>query len=132
MELCDDEKLDTINVTYHYTDIFVITALSLRLVEKTPKIKNSVFDTFRKAIFEDTSNEKVLIPRALFVEAKGPEHLLGLMGLHNRIQPTWWDHLIRVSDYHNFKIMQNDAPAPIETLEHFVSKALINLTNRLK
>ena len=129
-------ELDPLNhsmeIRYHYTDVFVITALYLNIVNRSPKIRSTIFDTFYQNIRDGSSNEKMPVPKSLFVEAKGPEHLLGLMGLHNRINHGWWHHLINIGKDHFFQpIDDSELPAPKTKLREMIADQLIALTEGL-
>lgn len=87
-----------IDFTYYYTDILLITALRLGIVERKPAVHSSTIDTFYKELNNGLSNDKVSVPKSLFIRSRGPEHLLGLMGLHNRITNAWWHHLISLGE----------------------------------
>jgi hypothetical protein len=130
MEL--DPQPDSMKICYYYTDVFIITALYLGIVNRKPKIRPTVFNSFYKNIRDGTSNEKMRIPKSLFVEAKGSEHLLGLMALHNRINHGWWHHLINIGKNH-FICPINDAelPASREKLKEIIANELLELTNGL-
>lgn len=130
MEL--DPLSDSMGIRYHYTDVFVITALYLNIVNRKPKIRSTIFSTFYKNIRNGSSNEKIPVPKSFFVEAKGPEHLLGLIALHNRINHGWWHHLINIGKDHFFQtIDDSDLPAPKTKLREMVADELITLTEGL-
>ncbi len=130
MEL--DPLNDSMDIRYHYTDVFVITALNLNIVNRSPKIRSTIFDTFDQNIRNGPSNEKMPVPKSLFVEAKGPEHLLGLMALHNRINYGWWHHLINIAKDHFFQpIDDSELPAPKTKLRAMIADGLIALTEGL-
>jgi len=72
------------------------------------------------------------VPKSLFVEAKGPEHLLGLMALHNRINHGWWHHLINIGKDHFVKPIDDaELPAPKVRLREEIADQLIDLTEGL-
>lgn len=130
MEL--DPNPSSMGISYYYTDVFVVTALYLRIVNQTPKVRETVFDSFYRNVRDGVSNEKLSLPKSLFVEAKGPEHLLGLMVLHNRINYGWWHHLINIGkDHFHQPVDDSDLPAPKEKLREIVADDLLELTNGL-
>lgn len=72
------------------------------------------------------------LPKSLFVEAKGPEHLLGLMVLHNGINHGWWHHLINIGkDHFHQPVDDADLPAPKEKLREIIADDLLELTKGL-
>lgn len=123
---------DSMDIRYYYTDVFVITALYLKIVNRNPKIRTTIFDSFYKNIRDGSSNEKMPVPKSLFVEAKTPEHLLGLMALHNRINHGWWHHLINVGKDHFLQPIDDaELPAPKACLKEIIADELIMLTEGL-
>jgi hypothetical protein len=130
MEL--DPKDDSMDIRYHYTDVFVITALYLGIVNRYPKIRTTIFNSFYSNIRNGVSSEKMSVPKSLFVEAKTPEHLLGLMVLHNRINHGWWHHLISIGKDHFFQpIDDSELPAPKTHLRKMIAEELLMLTEGL-
>lgn len=130
MEL--DPQPDSMDIRYYYTDVFVITALYLGVVNKKPKVRKTIFVSFYENIRNGSSNEKMPVPKSLFVEAKGPEHLLALMSLHNRINHGWWHNLIDIGKDHFFKsVDDSELPAPKEKLRKLIANELLELTNGL-
>lgn len=128
MEL--DPHGDSMDIRYHYTDVFVIAALSLGIVMRKRKIASKVFNTFYSNVKEGDSSEKVKVPKSFFVEAKSPGHLLGLMGLHNnRIANVWWNHLISIGkDKFVRPIPDSDLPVPKSHLRGLIADELLILT----
>jgi len=130
MELSPTDN--SLEIEYFYTDIFVITALYLGIVNKNPNVSTSTFEKFYNDIRNGASNEKIYIPRSLFVNPKSPEHLLGLMALHNRVNYGWWHHLIAIGkDRFVEPIDDSDLPAPKANLRRTIAEDLMKLTNGL-
>jgi len=130
MEL--DPQIDSMSIGYYYTDIFVITALNLRLVKRKPQIPSKVFQSFYANIKDGMAHSKIPVPKSFFVKAKSPEHLLGLMGLHNRVNHVWWHHLISIGEDHFLRQIDDDElPAPKEHLKTMIADQLISLTSNL-
>ena len=115
---------DSLDVTYYYTDILVITALHRRIVNKSPKIQKKTFCSFYRKIMSGTSHDKINVPRSFFVKAKTPDHLLGLMGLHSKSHVGWF-HLIDIAKG------LNDPELPIHIRSQYLAEELINLTDDL-
>jgi len=125
----DDSGLQ---ISYAYTDIFVIIALNLGLVKKSPGIKSSVVKKLFQGIRDGVSNEKITIPRSVFVDAKSPEHLLGLISMHNRICNGWWHHLLTISENEYVqKLDESKLAAPLKALRTQVADKLILLASGL-
>ncbi len=121
-----------LSISYAYTDIFVITALHLGLVHKTPKIRKNVFENFYAGVKEGISSEKIAVPRSLFVDAVSPEHLLGLMSLHNRIGYGWWHHLLTIGENEYVRTLDASTIAvSLRILRGYVADELLKLTSGL-
>ena len=130
MEL--DPQKDSMDIRYFYTDVFVITALHLGIVSRSPKIRTTIFNSYYGNIRNGSSNDKMPVPKSLFVEAKSPEHLLGLMALHNRINYGWWHHLINNGKDHFLEpIDDSKLPAPKNHLRETIADELLMLTEGL-
>jgi hypothetical protein len=122
-----------LDISYFYTDIFVITALELGVVRRERKINRSVFAKFRSSLQNGKSTEKIAVPKSLFVKAKGPEHLLGLLAFHNRISYVWWQHLLKIGeDRFHRPVLRSELPAPLAELPELVAKNLVLLTDDLR
>ncbi len=122
-------KIDSLDVTYYYTDILVITALRLLIVNKSPKIQEKTFRSFYQEIAIGTSHDKINVRKSFFVKAKTPDHLLGLMGLHSTSR-VGWSHLIAIAEDH-FLGPVNNPDIPIPFLRQFIAEQLISLTDNL-
>ena len=127
-----EPAINFLHVEYYYTDIFVITALDIGIVTSKPRIRKSVFNTFYSKIRNGVSNEKIHVPKSLFVKAKSPEHLIALKGFNSRFDHTWWYHLLTVSESRLFGKVQEKPPAPLERLEEIIAQKLIELTEDLE
>lgn len=77
-----------VDVTYLYTDAYIISAISLGLIKKG-KPTMRVADTVRQDLPEKKANAKLKISRGLFVKAATPAHLLYLLGMENEIKRDW-------------------------------------------
>ena len=117
-------RIDSLDVTYYYTDILVITALFMRIVNKTPRIAKSTFLSFYRRIQLGTSHDRISVPRSFFVRAKTPDRLLGLMGLHSESDVGWF-HLIAIAK------RRDDGELPIQVRKKHLAEQLINLTDDL-
>lgn len=117
---------------FFYTDIFVITALFLRIANPPRRIMESTFKNFYKQVKDGISHEQFGIPKSLFVKCKGPEHLLALMGLHSRYDHTWRHHLPSVSQVEMYGLEdETNLPGPKNILINEISTKLFELTNDL-
>ena len=78
------------------------------------------------------SSEKIAAPRSLFVDAVSPEHLLGLMSLHNRISYGWWHHLLTIGENEYVRTLDASTIAvSLRILRGYVADELLKLTSGL-
>jgi hypothetical protein len=83
-------KVDKNNVlvTYRYTDIYIITAISLGILRRgAPTIKCA--NALRKLLPVGESTEKLEVNKGLFIKVSSPEHLLCLAGMKSAIPRNW-------------------------------------------
>lgn len=77
-----------ISVRYFYTDIYIVSAISLGVLRKnTPTVK--VANNIRRDLPKSKANSKLVIRKGLFVEAASPGNLLCLLGLTSRLKQNW-------------------------------------------
>jgi len=82
---------------YYFIDLFILTAYRLGL---TNRINKRITDTTYKIINKlkvGDHTEKVAVPKSVLVEAKGPEELLALIGVHSRFNTGWRPQIINIS-----------------------------------
>ncbi|MBL8307751.1 MAG: hypothetical protein JNM33_13720 [Rubrivivax sp.] len=87
-----DVKDSTVDLKYRYTDLSILTAFWMGLI---PLHGNSVkaIDALRNQLAAEPGG-KIDIPKTAFLEARSPEHLLALMGLHSRYSHSVWPGLL--------------------------------------
>lgn len=94
-------KESTVDLKYRYTDLCILTAFWMGLI---PLHGNSVktVDAIRVQLAVEPGG-KVDIPKTAFLEARSPEHLLALMGLHGRYSNGVWPHLLIQLAQHEYE-----------------------------
>lgn len=112
----------TTEVIYHYTDIRILTAFWLNLINVGTPTKRRL-DRLRIELNEK-SGGKVNVPRTAFVRARSPEHLLALAGLQSRLN-TSWPHLLDQLARHTFE--GTTLPAPEDCIRKLLQDDLGNL-----
>lgn len=83
-----DVQDGNVNVTYRFTDIYVIPAISLGIL-KRPAGTVKGADDLRKSLPEGKPNEKLEVNKGLFIEAFTPGNLLSLVGMESVIKRDW-------------------------------------------
>lgn len=82
-------KGSAIEVIYSFTDIFVISAISLGLL-KRPGTTKAAADALRaKLSKKGPSTDKLGVAKGLFVRAETPAHLLAVLGLRSPHSKSW-------------------------------------------
>ena len=77
-----------VEVTYRYTDTYIISAISLGLLKRgnpTVTVANGV----RQDLPKGKANQKLEIKKGLFVKAATPGNLLCLLGMASPIKRNW-------------------------------------------
>lgn len=75
-------------VEYRYTDIYIITAISLGILKRNdPTIRCA--RELRKHLPDGESNEKLKVNAGLFIKAYSPENLLCLAGMKSAVARNW-------------------------------------------
>jgi hypothetical protein len=88
-------------VSYYYTDLYIITAFRVGIIKRHnegTRTQRKAGDIVHKLGEHPTGT--VSIPRSMFLSAKSPGHLLGMMGLHNSKvldSLSWRNNIIRLS-----------------------------------
>jgi hypothetical protein len=77
-----------IEVAYRYTDVYIISAISLGIL-KRPKPTIAVAKKVRTALPQENAAQTLEIRKGLFVEAATPQHLLCLLGMKSLIKRNW-------------------------------------------
>jgi hypothetical protein len=111
----------TIELSYRYTDLRVLTAFWLGLIQVGKRTQKKI-DSLRKDLMEKSAG-KISVPRTAFLKAHSPEHLLALAGLHSRFETAGWPRvLIELArcEYEN-------EPGNSDRIRSEVSKALETL-----
>ncbi len=129
-----DAKKVPLSVAYYYTDIFIITALRDRIIDRIPRrTGTSVMDNFYKAIRNGISHEKIRVAKSMFIKARFPSHLLALMGLHSKESSSWIYNLLLISQSELRATKTEDKlPAPVDKLRNSVALELVKLASDIK
>ncbi|MES9970301.1 MAG: hypothetical protein ABW092_09720 [Candidatus Thiodiazotropha sp.] len=124
MDLSVDDD-DNVNVRYHYTDLFVLLAYDLGIL---PYSRRKTLDEKLRDLQCGTSHEKIGIPKGLIVQAKSPEALLALMGIHSNESFSWRYLTLVLANHENqYASREMPLPMPIEELRRSIKQELDNL-----
>jgi hypothetical protein len=122
-----DEALE---ITYHYTDIFILLAFECGIVCRKDGRSQKAINTCFSELQSGLGNEKIKVPFAAFVEAKNPDSLLALMGLHNISDSFWKHHVIQIANHsRQFGDKTLDLPMPLNEFRQFTAKEILELSN---
>lgn len=81
-----------IELEYFYTDIHIITLMSLGIIgsKRQEKLARGLIGKLLDGDYHD----KISVTKLLFVQPKSTEHLLSLMDLHSRYSTTNWRYYL--------------------------------------
>jgi hypothetical protein len=94
----DTEQPD-VGVKYFYTDLYVWLAFDCGVIERQHGGSRKAVDDCIKDLQCGLGDQRVGVPWALMLEAKGPDELLALGGLHSRAEFTWKDHIFIIANH---------------------------------
>jgi hypothetical protein len=80
---------EAIDVRYYFTDIYVITAISLGLLPHRHGATVGAANALRADLFNGESSAEIGVAKGLFIQAETPQHLLALIGLHSEHYNGW-------------------------------------------
>lgn len=121
---------EALEITYHYTDVFVLLAFECGIVFRKDGRRQKAISKCFSELQSGLGNEKVKVPFAAFIEAKNPDSLLALMGLHNTIDSFWKHHVIQIANHsRQFADQTLDLPMPLNELRKLTAQEIVNLSN---
>jgi hypothetical protein len=92
---------DAASVTYHYTDIYVLTVLADRLVTTDNANRPNQARDVITALHGGTGHQRIPVPFGASVRVRSPDCLLSIGGFHSTTDPNyaWWGNIVRA--YHD-------------------------------
>jgi hypothetical protein len=113
---------ETVDVTYSYTDMVVLSALWSNIVERrgAERLRLSRL----RCELASTDSGSVEIPRSAFLKAGSPIQLLALAGLQSNINSEWRTHRLELLRHEHQKARLS---APVKVLRQKISVALDGL-----
>jgi hypothetical protein len=116
----------SVDLTYRYTDLYILTAIWLGLVKVHGNSKGAI-EALRAQLGAEPDGT-VDIPRTAFLEARSPEHLLALMGMHSRVSTSAWPGLLIELARHEYE--GEPLSGSKETVRNLISEELKKLAIR--
>lgn len=112
-----DPNKEDMGFEYFYTDAFVLLAFDVGILKRNHKSKQDAIDECLKLQFHGVGSERLSVPKAAFLRAKGPTELLALIGLHSEADTVWKWHSIQVANHtRQFADGSIKLPIPVERL----------------
>ncbi len=100
--------------------IVILCGFRDKLIDAKRPPSVSTLESFFRKLHQGIGSERILVPKGLFLEARSPQALLGLMGLHNNISTSIWrDHLINMA---NPPVAEEELPAPREYMREHINE----------
>lgn len=116
-----DTELKKFEVTYYYTDIIFICGLRDEIIRSIDPPSEKALKTFVEKIEKGISHEKITLYKNMFLQAKSPESLLALMGMHSTENVQGFRfHIQQLVDSQ----IKKDLPCPRDKLIDFVNGEL--------
>jgi hypothetical protein len=94
-----DASAADLAVKYFYTDLFVWLAFECEVIHRSDGRSQAAINRCLQDLRDGIGYERVDVPRALFLQAKGPDELLALIGLHSRVNTSWKHDLIQIANH---------------------------------
>ena len=111
-----------IGVKYFYTDLYVWLAFDCVVVRRQHSGSQNAVKTCIKDLQRGLGDQRVGVPWALMLEAKGPDELLALSGLHSRIDFTWKDHIFIIANHERpYASRERELPRPLADLKRIAA-----------
>lgn len=117
-----DTSVPGVAVRYFYTDLYVWLAFQSGVIRRQHRGSQAAVERCLKDLQQGIGDERVGVPWALMLEAKGPKELLALNGLHGRADFTWRHHVFLVANHvrpHTHPEMP--LPRPLADLKRMVA-----------
>jgi hypothetical protein len=128
--LMEIDASENLKIRYLYTDIIIQCGFRDGLLDTKYPPRDETVNNFFNAIYDGPGSDRVAVPKGMFLEARSPTALLGLMGLQNIDSTTSWrSHLMNLA---NPTLPENELPSPFGTLRGFVNEELVKLSPRIK
>jgi mannose/cellobiose epimerase-like protein (N-acyl-D-glucosamine 2-epimerase family) len=113
-----DAKASDLAVQYFYTDLFVMLAFSCGVMQRRHKGRQDAVRECVKDLEKGLGNEESAVPKALMLQAKGPDELLALIGLHSNSNFMWKYNILLIANHTRpYTSPEIPLPMPLEGLK---------------
>jgi hypothetical protein len=93
-----DTAARNVAVRYFYTDLYVWLAFECGAIRRRDGRSQAAVKRCLRDLLTGLGNERVRVPWALMLEAKSPDALLALSGLHGPAEFTWIHHVFLIAN----------------------------------
>jgi hypothetical protein len=123
-----DATASDLAIEYLYTDVFILLAFEHNLIRRKHAASQEAVESCLKRIEDGVGSTSVMVPRAVFVKAKGPNELLSLAGLHSCADMNWLHQVFLVANNERpYARPKMEVPPPRERLRGFAAESLVKL-----
>jgi hypothetical protein len=85
-------------VKYFYTDLYVWLAFECAIIRRADGRSQKAVTTRLDELRTGSGTDRLAVPWALLLQAKGPDELLALSGLHSRAGFSWVHHVFQIAN----------------------------------
>lgn len=88
-----DTSVQDLAINYFYTDLYVWLAFECGIIRRVDGRSQKAVKTCLEELRRGSGTDRLAVPWALLLQAKGPDELLALSGLHSRAGFDWATHV---------------------------------------
>jgi hypothetical protein len=93
-----DASVPDLAVKYFYTDLYVWLAFECGIIRRADGRSQKAVETCLAELRTGSGTDRLAVPWALLLQAKGPDELLALSGLHSRAGFSWVHHVFQIAN----------------------------------
>lgn len=119
-----------LNVTYYYTDVFVLMAFDCDIIKHSRKNKITAVDNCIQKLIQGSNSELLPVPKSAFLKCNDVDSLLALMGIHS-CKYGGWIHPVTIIANHtrSYSSKTMALPCPLENLIKQANKEILALAS---
>lgn len=119
-----------LDVTYYYTDVFVLMAFDCDVIKHSKKNKRTAVNNCIQKLIQSSNSELLSVPKSAFLKCNDVDSLLALMGIHSR-KYGGWIHPVTIIANHTrpFANKTMVLPCPLENLKKQANKQILALAS---
>lgn len=119
-----------LDVTYYYTDVFVLMAFDCDVIKHSRKNKKTAVDNCIKKLTQGSNSELLSVPKSAFLKCNDVDSLLALMGIHSTQQKYWIWYVTMIANHTRpFASKTIDLPCPLEDLKKHANNDILALAS---